>query len=229
MKCAIDRSKRSVDLIGIDVEDLARRPCHQCRIMGRMEPSHPAKHRVEPSAQETLTEPDGLAAFGNRLIEVHIWLREELTRLRDDADAYLDGHSERPRDLRAHCLMFCSALSRHHTGEDDGPFPVLAEQFPELRPALEELGRDHDMVAGMLRSLQDLFDDLGAAADGDPAEAQRLRAELNGLAAVLESHFVYEEKRLVSALNSLSAPNRDRSTSAFLLTTGTDAASDLDG
>ena len=102
---------------------------------------------------KTPLEPsDRLTAFGNQLIEVHLWLREELTRLRESVDSYLDGHGERPRELRAHCLTFCSALSRHHTGEDDGAFPVLAEQFPELRPVLEELARDHHMVTGILRA-----------------------------------------------------------------------------
>jgi hypothetical protein len=51
-------------------------------------------------------------------------------------------------------------------------------------------------------------------------------AELDGLAALLESHFVYEEKRLVSALNSLSAPTWGGSRPDFLLTTA-DAVSDL--
>jgi hemerythrin-like domain-containing protein len=112
-----------------------------------------------------------LTAFGNQLIEVHLWLREELARLREDVDSYLDG-GERPRELRAHCLTFCSALSRHHTGEDDGAFPVLAEQFPELRPVLEELRRDHHMVAGILRRLEELLGSLGSDPDPDPDPGQ---------------------------------------------------------
>lgn len=176
---------------------------------------------------ETPTEPNGrLTAFGNQLIEVHLWLREELARLREDVDSYLDDRGERPRELRAHCLTFCSALNRHHTGEDDGAFPILAEQFPELRPVLEELGRDHHLVAGILRRLEELLGGLGEKADPDPAEAQRVRSELDGLAALLESHFVYEEKRIVSALNSLSAPSWDGSRPDFLLTTA-NAVSDL--
>lgn len=38
------------------------------------------------------TEPgDRLTAFGNQLVEIHLWLREELTRLREEFDAHLDG------------------------------------------------------------------------------------------------------------------------------------------
>ncbi|WP_176737986.1 hypothetical protein [Micromonospora inyonensis] len=40
----------------------------------------------------------------------------------------------------------------------------------------------------------------GAVPRPDPAA---VRAELDGLAAVLESHFTYEEKKLVAALNAL--------------------------
>jgi hemerythrin-like domain-containing protein len=150
------------------------------------------------------TEPNGrVTAFGNQLIEIHLWLREELARLREDVDSYLTGGSERPRTLQAHCLTFCSALRRHHTGEDDGAFPVLAEQFPQLRPVISELRHDHELVAGILRSLEELLGRLVAGAG--PAEAQRVRVELDGLAALLESHFVYEEKKLVAALNSLNA------------------------
>jgi iron-sulfur cluster repair protein YtfE (RIC family) len=152
---------------------------------------------------KTPTDSGGrLAAFGNQLIDFHIRLREELARLREDVDSHIDGRGGRPRELRAHCLTFCSALSRHHTGEDDGVFPVLAEGFPELRPVLQELERDHHMVSGILRRLEELAG--GLETEAAPAEARRVRAELDGLAALLESHLVYEEKRLVAVLNSLS-------------------------
>ncbi|MFJ4873439.1 hemerythrin domain-containing protein [Streptomyces sp. NPDC088757] len=140
-----------------------------------------------------------LAAFGNQLIAVHLWLREELERLTDGLDAYLDGEAERPRELRAHCLTFCSAVRRHHTEEDDSAFPALADEFPELRPVLEELERDHHTVADILRRVEELLDGLH-----EGSNAQDVRNELDGLAALLESHFVYEEKKIVSALNELT-------------------------
>jgi hypothetical protein len=157
------------------------------------------------------TSHERLAAFGNQLIEVHLWLREELATLREDVDAYLAGGT-RPRDLRAHCLTFCSALQRHHVGEDVGAFPVLAERFPELRPVLDELRRDHQLVEDSLTRLQALLDGLGR--ETDPVI---LRSELDSLAALMETHFVYEEKRILAALNALDAPEWDRSRPDFLL------------
>ncbi|MEV0590562.1 hemerythrin domain-containing protein [Nonomuraea cavernae] len=161
-----------------------------------------------------MTSHERLAAFGNQLIEVHIWLREKLAALREDIDAYLAGGA-RHRELRAHCLTFCSALHRHHTGEDDGAFPEVAEQFPELRPVLEELRRDHRLVEDSLRRLEALVDELDR--ETDPVAVRR---ELDSLAALMETHFVYEEKRIVSALNALNVPGWDRSPPAFLLTDG---------
>jgi hypothetical protein len=144
-------------------------------------------HRTIGHIVEASIEPGGRAvAFGNQLIEIHLDLREKLARLRAQIE---DGPPQQAlaRDLRAHCVAFCSAVTRHHTGEDAGAFAVLARDVPELRPALDELERDHRIVAGILRRLEDQLD----------------ASELDGLAALLESHFVYEEKKLVAALNSL--------------------------
>ncbi|MFC4121775.1 hemerythrin domain-containing protein [Nonomuraea zeae] len=166
---------------------------------------------MEPSVKPG----DRLTAFGTQLINVHFWLREELARLRRDVDAHLDGRADRPRELRTHCLAFCSALERHHTGEDAAAFPALAARHPELRPVLEELTRDHQQVSELLHRLQELLDRLGTI------EPRRVRAELDGLAALLESHFTYEERKIVAALDALDAPGWTGSPPGFLLTTAT--------
>jgi hypothetical protein len=169
---------------------------------------------MEAPAQGTTlaTSHDRLRAFGNQVIDVHIWLREELATLREGIDAYLAG-GMRPRELRTHCLTFCSALNRHHTGEDQGAFPELAAEFPELRPVLEELRRDHRLVEDSLQRLEALVSDLDQ--ETDPAAVRR---ELDSLAALMETHFVYEEKRIVSALNALDRPGWGHSRPEFLLT-----------
>ncbi|MCO1599003.1 hemerythrin domain-containing protein [Micromonospora sp. RHAY321] len=138
-----------------------------------------------------------LAAVGNQMIELHLWLSAELARLRASlGDTTPDARPS--RDLRAHCLTFCAALGRHHTGEDGGAFRLLADQVPELRPVIDNLIVDHEVVAGILARVEELLD------DATEVPAAQLRAELDGLAALLESHFRYEEKRLVAALNALT-------------------------
>ena len=146
-----------------------------------------------------------LTAFGHQLIEVHLWLREELAALRET----LDGGGARPRELRAHCLSFCSAVTRHHTGEDGDAFGEIAERFPDLRPVLDELRRDHRLVEDSLNRLEELLD----AVDADPIVVRR---ELDSLAALMETHFVYEEKRIVEALNALDVPRWRQARPAFL-------------
>ncbi|GLW10050.1 hypothetical protein Misp01_51790 [Microtetraspora sp. NBRC 13810] len=82
---------------------------------------------------------------------------------------------------------------------------------------LAELRRDHRLVEDSLRRLEALV--AGLDRDRDPAEVRR---ELDSLAALMETHFVYEEKRILSALNALNVPGWDRSPPAFLRTGDTE-------
>ncbi|WP_433634521.1 hemerythrin domain-containing protein [Nocardia sp. CA-120079] len=141
-------------------------------------------------------------ALGQELVAIHDWLRTELTRIRADVTAYAAGSELRPTQLRAHCTAFCAALTRHHTGEDIAGFPALAGQFPELAQVLAELRTDHQLVAEILRRLTELLDSIG------PDNADTVRRELDGLAAILESHFHWEERRLVQAFDELEMGNR---------------------
>lgn len=160
-------------------------------------------------------DADGrLEAFGNQLLEVHRWLRAELADLRESVSAASEA-GERLRDLRTHCLAFCSALGRHHTGEDASAFPVLAERVPELAPALEKLREDHTMVDVLLDQLRELADSLGP---DDAARVRWVQGEVDGLSAIVESHFRFEEREIISALNALDVPEWRDAPPAFLLT-----------
>ncbi|NUW43069.1 hemerythrin domain-containing protein [Nonomuraea rhodomycinica] len=176
--------------------------------------------RPKAPHQRFVAPDERLEAFGNQLINVHAWLREELAGLRGDVEAHLAGRSSQPRELSAHCLAFCSALERHHTGEDAVAFPALAEQFPQLRPVLQELTRDHRIISDILRRLQNLLDSLG---EHDSARPRDVQAELDGLAALMESHFTYEERKIAAALGALDIPGWGDAPPAFLLAASTDA------
>ncbi|MGX6601172.1 hemerythrin domain-containing protein [Micromonosporaceae bacterium Da 78-11] len=128
-------------------------------------------------------------AYGNQLIDAHIGLRELLEDLRE-------GFVPEP-ELGVHCLTFCAAVTRHHTAEDTSVFPTLAARHPALRDFLAELERDHQVIAGLLTR-------LAVASAGQVPE--EVYSELDGIAAVLETHFIGEEKRLVAVLNELDLP-----------------------
>ncbi|WP_448641831.1 hemerythrin domain-containing protein [Geodermatophilus sp. URMC 63] len=136
------------------------------------------------------------AALGAELRRIHDGLRADLRALR------VAAASGAPPDVRrrlpAHCLAFCAALTAHHTGEDAGAFPALAERFPELAPVLEKTAEDHGWITGILARVEELAGELAAA-----GTSPRLAVELDGLAAIVESHFSFEERRIADALDRL--------------------------
>ena len=145
------------------------------------------------SVESTSSEYARFLAYGNQLIEIHIGLRDQLADLREG----LVPEAE----LSAHCLAFCAAVTRHHTGEDTQVFPVLAARHPELRDFLAGLERDHQVLAGMLTAAGSMAAELRETQP--PERVARLQQRLDEIAAVLETHFIGEEKRLVAVLNAL--------------------------
>ncbi|MEO3748682.1 hemerythrin domain-containing protein [Plantactinospora sp. B5E13] len=100
------------------------------------------------------------------------------------------------RDLLLFCHGFCTALTAHHEGEDRDLFPAIAEQYPELRETLRRLRQDHSMIAHLLGGLQ-----AAVTRAASPAELHR---HLEGVAAIMESHFRYEERQLLTVLETLA-------------------------
>ncbi|WP_330179720.1 hemerythrin domain-containing protein [Nocardia sp. NBC_01503] len=150
------------------------------------------------------TDSNRARALGRELIDTHNWLRGELKRVARELDEYRADSTVRPlRELRGHCLAFCRALTNHHTNEDETAFPILAQRFPELAPVLAELGADHRLVADILTRMTGLLTEVTA----DNLVA--VRGEIMGLSAILESHFQWEERRIVAALDELSTGDHD--------------------
>ena len=107
-------------------------------------------------------------------------------------------------DLLSHCLGFCAAIHTHHTGEDQSLLPALRAAAPALAPVIDNLIEDHRLVAGILQRIRELL-----APDRNPAAPGALMRELDGLTAILESHFSYEERRIASALDALGPSGWD--------------------
>jgi hemerythrin-like domain-containing protein len=140
---------------------------------------------------------DRARALGRELVRVHDWLRSELDRIGTELDSGAFDGAEELVPLRTHCVAFCDALTRHHTSEDAAAFPVLAGQLPELAPVLEQLSQDHQLVAEILGRLRRLL------AEVTPETVESVRGEIDGLRAILESHFRWEERKLTDALDRL--------------------------
>lgn len=147
------------------------------------------------SLRTPVTERDlaRLVAWSTELRAIHQRLREALQQVRAARDtgrhlAVIGG------DLLLFCHGFCSALADHHRAEDRELFPDIAAAYPELRGTLRRLEQDHQMIAGLIADLQ--------AASADSATVDELDRHLDGIAAIMESHFRYEERELLGVLDS---------------------------
>ncbi|MFD6176191.1 MULTISPECIES: hemerythrin domain-containing protein [unclassified Isoptericola] len=180
------------------------------RIVILPHPEHPNPPTPSTPAG-TSSDAARLVAWGQELRSVHARLRDALELAReavapsaddsaDDTAAHaVDDGAAAPspdprRRLGLYCHGFCQALEGHHRGEDTSVFTTLLELRPDLADVVDELQRDHAM-------LDHLLGDLARAVDAE-ADAVTLERHLDGIDAVMETHFRYEEKRLVDVLDS---------------------------
>ena len=141
-------------------------------------------------------------AWGRELRAVHQRLRDALEVARE---AVVDGGRAETvsRDLRLFCLGFCTALNGHHTSEDSALFPLILERRPDLAPVIAQLKQDHSMIEHLIAGLEKAVD------SGKGAEEQ-LR-HLDGIEAVMETHFRYEEKKIIDVLDGFTDEGLDKS------------------
>ena len=98
-------------------------------------------------------------------------------------------------DLLLDCRGFCTALTRHHEGEDRHLFPAIAAAHPELDDALRRLTQDHSMMSHLIGELET------ALRREEPPD--RVHGHLEGLEAIMESHFRFEERVLLHGLETV--------------------------
>ncbi|WP_026414066.1 nitroreductase/quinone reductase family protein [Actinomadura oligospora] len=138
-------------------------------------------------------DPERENAIGAQLALVHEDLR---TALGDLLEVAAFGTAPTPRlleQLRTHCLTFCGDLESHH-GKEEGVFPRIERLYPSLTPTLDELRRQHVVLAEKRAELEALC----ARADLDPEER---REEIERLSIEIDAHFADEERRLIPVLD----------------------------
>ena len=142
----------------------------------------------------TERETTRLIAWSNELRRAHERLRKALRVVRDGMHG--SGPRTPARDLLLHCRGFCTALDQHHRGEDRALFPAIEAAHPELAPVLRTLAADHAMIDVLLTALV-------AAVDGEVAPDE-LERHLDGVGAIMENHFAFEERQLLGVLEALA-------------------------
>lgn len=134
-------------------------------------------------------------SFGGALKLIHDAFRRELSAVRKEIAE--SGRPSLGAQLRVNCMTVCHGLHFHHTGEDNGIFPAVANQRPDLAPVLERLDREHKEIAV-------LIDQLQAAVSGERTDSQVVLAEVERLIDDLERHLTYEEEQLIPALDAIT-------------------------
>lgn len=151
-------------------------------------------HHESSYRHRRVSDVPRLVAWRRQLLQAHERLR---LALRTAQQATRDGAdiADASRDLLLYCHGFCLALDGHHRGEDALLFPTLVQQYPTATPVVSMLRHDHDMIASLLTGL-----DSAVRSGGSPAS---LALHLAGLAAIMESHFRFEERELEPLLDQL--------------------------
>ena len=163
---------------------------------------------------------DRVTALSRQLSQAHGELRHRI----DDLRTRLGQHRPSGDSLVTHCLAFCSALASHHEGEDEGLFAQLLRERPDMAATVAKLVEDHGLISAILARVRE----LAAAAAASPVSAAQadIRRELDGLVAVMESHFAYEERALGRALDGL-APEGGWPDAVFGFETGSRLGTDF--
>lgn len=143
-----------------------------------------------------------LIAWGREMRAAHDRLRDALEVARGSV---AEGAPQQPlgADLVVFCRGFCAALSGHHAGEDTSLFPLLETEHPDLADVLAKLRQDHSMIEYLVTALD--------AAAQRTATRGELERHLEGIGAIMESHFVYEERQLLTVLEALDLDADPRS------------------
>jgi Hemerythrin HHE cation binding domain len=138
-------------------------------------------------------EAGRVVALGAELRRLHDRIREVLDDARDGLDATVLAASLTD-DLVLRCRAVCTSLGAHHRDEDLVLFPWLRRALPGLGTVVDRLEQDHSMIGSLLSDLEHLV--------GSGAPGELVLQHLQGVDAIMESHFRYEERELVPLLDA---------------------------
>lgn len=151
-----------------------------------------------------------LAAWGQQMRTVHRRLQDALDLARDTIE---DGGTpgSLASDLALYCGGFCAALNGHHRSEDAALFPAVLRDRPDLAPVIATLMQDHSMISHLIQGLEKA---LRTGIESRPRETETaaLLRHLDGIEAVMQTHFRFEEKKLVELLDTLQFENSSATT-----------------
>jgi hemerythrin-like domain-containing protein len=142
-----------------------------------------------------------VVAWGHEMRDVHRRLVDALDIARVAVEE--GGRPESAAaDLQVFCYGFCGALAGHHRSEDATLFPLLLARHPDVASTVHQLMQDHSMISHLIQGLEHALH--------TEADRATLLRHLDGIEAIMESHFRYEERQLVDLLDQLPVGELDR-------------------
>jgi hypothetical protein len=143
---------------------------------------------------------DRVRALGSELRRLHDRIRGVLDDARDGLDP-VTGAASLGDELVLRCRAVCTTLGVHHRDEDAVLFPWLRREHPGLGTVVDRLEQDHAMIGTLLADLERVV--------REGADASVVVRHLEGVDAIMESHFRYEERELVALLDALEGDGPD--------------------
>jgi hypothetical protein len=131
--------------------------------------------------------------FMNRLF--HWALRRDLDRMIGVLAAPTTTAPARRAALGEHLSLVLDLLHHHHTGEDEGLWPLVRRRAPDLGAQLDIMAAEHATVARAIAATRAAVRRYGDAAD--PAAADDVRDAIGELRAVLLPHLDHEETEVM--------------------------------
>jgi hemerythrin-like domain-containing protein len=130
---------------------------------------------------------------------VHSALRRDLVRLRLVLGTPAAQEPKRRKALAEHAVWLMDFLHHHHTGEDEGLYPLVVRRNPDAAALCERMDVDHDTITPAM-------DGLRAAAErhlADPGSPDSdLLAALAALDEPLVPHLAREELEMMPVVSA---------------------------
>lgn len=139
---------------------------------------------------------------------VHDAYRRDLERVRHALATTPYPEGPRRKAIADHVMWLLKLLHAHHTGEDDGLWPLVLRRNPDAADILAIMDADHARIAPAMAGLTDAARSYGEA-DSEAARAG-LVAALDTLSEVVLPHLRREEDEAMPVVSaSLTAAEWD--------------------
>ena len=121
---------------------------------------------------------------------IHDALRRDLVRLERAVSAPVS--EDRRAVLCGHATWVLDVLHHHHVGEDEGLWPLVLTKRPDLKPLMEQMEQEHEMLAEASDGLRTALAEY--AADGSDTRREAVADAVRNMQATTLPHLEHEER-----------------------------------